>query len=456
MYAIIYIETTGGKYDEEGITEIAIYRFDGENIVDQFSSLINPNIEIQPFVIKLTGINNKMLRNAPKFFEVAKRIVEITDNTILVAHNAEFDYRILQTEYRRLGFSFERQTLCTVNLSRILLPEQPSFSLGKLVRNLGIPFINQHRAHGDAKVTLKLFQLLLEKDTQKNILKSNIQNLNPNKSPSKYLDIIDKIPSEMGVYYIYNQKNKIIYIGKSNNIKKRVLSHLTANKKKDKEIQRDIFYVKFAITGGELISLLKEQNEIKVNKPIFNKRINFRLFPMGIRIDSSTKYPNIIIEQIKKDKEYLSVYKNKQAAKAAVIKFKAEFGICTQQTNLINLEKDCFNYYLEKCDGPCAEIDSVDSYKNKIKFLSKSFLYPYKDFLLIDKGRQNGEFSFVYINNDIFSGYGYFDLNHQIKTKNQIKSRLISMENNTDTQKIIQIFLLKKKYIKLKNLQNIN
>ena len=456
MYAVIDIETTGGKYDEEGITEIAIYRFDGENIVDQFSSLINPNIEIQPFVIKLTGINNKMLRNAPKFFEVAKRIFEITDNTILVAHNAGFDYRILQTEYRRLGFSFERQTLCTVNLSRILLPEQPSFSLGKLVRNLGIPFINQHRAHGDAKVTLKLFQLLLEKDTKKNILKKNIQNLNPNKSPGKYLDIIDKIPSEMGVYYVYNQKNEIIYIGKSNNIKKRVLSHLTANKKKDKEIQRDIFYVKFALTGGELISLLKEQNEIKVNKPIFNKRIKFRLFPMGIRIDSSTKYPNIIIEQIKKDKEYLSVYKNKQAAKAAVIKFKAEFGICIQQTNLINLEKVCFKYDLEKCDGPCAEIESVDSYRNKIKFLSKSFSYPYKDFLLIDKGRQNGEFSFVYINNDRFSGYGYFDLNHQIKTRDQIKSRLISMENSTDTQKIIQIFLLKKKYIKLKDLQNIN
>ena len=102
----------------------------------------------------------------------------------------------------------------------------------------------------------------------------------------------------MGVYYIYNQKNKIIFIGKSNNIKKRVLSHLTLNKKKDKNIQKEICYVKFALTGGELISLLKVQNEIKVNKPIFNKRMDFRLFPMGIRIDSTPKYPNIIIEQI--------------------------------------------------------------------------------------------------------------------------------------------------------------
>jgi len=456
MYSVLDIETTGGKYDEEGITEIAIYRFDGDNIVDQFSSLINPDIEIQPFVVKLTGINKKMLCKAPKFFEVAKRIVEITDNSILVAHNAEFDYRILQTEFRRLSFSFERKTLCTVNLSRILLPEQPSFNLGKLVRNLGIPFTNEHRAHGDAKVTLKLFQLLLEKDIKKNILKKNIEDLNPNKTPCKYLDIIDKLPSEMGVYYIYNQKNKIIYIGKSNNIKKRVLNHLTLNKKKDKDIQKEICYVKFALTGGELISLLKEQNEIKVNKPIFNKRMDFRLFPMGIRIDSSSKYPNIIIEQIKKNQKYLSAYKTKGEAKAAVIEFRSEFGICIQQTSLMNEEKICFNYDLKKCDDPCLGIENVESYKNKIKFLTKSFAYPYKNFLLIDKGRKNGEFSFVCIKNEIFSGYGYFELNHQIKTDDQINSRLISIENTLDTQKLIQNFLLRKKYLKLINLENIN
>ena len=170
MYAVLDIETTGGKYDEEGITEIAIYRFDGEKIIDQFSSLINPEKEIQPFVKKLTGINNNMLRNSPKFYEVAKRIVEITENCIIVAHNAEFDFRMLQTEFRRLSFTFNRKILCTIKLSKILLPDQPSFNLGKLVNNLGIPFTNQHRAQGDAKVTLKLFQLLLEKDSKKYII----------------------------------------------------------------------------------------------------------------------------------------------------------------------------------------------------------------------------------------------------------------------------------------------
>ena len=171
MYAILDIETTGGKYNEEGITEIAIYKFDGHKVVDQFISLINPEIPIQPFVVGLTGINNEMLRNAPKFYEVAKRIVDITADCIVVAHNAQFDHRILRTEFRRLGFDFERKTLCTVELAKKLIPGQQSYSLGKLVRALGIPLSDRHRANGDAQATVKLFKMLLMKDIEKNILK---------------------------------------------------------------------------------------------------------------------------------------------------------------------------------------------------------------------------------------------------------------------------------------------
>ncbi len=122
MYAILDIETTGGQFNEEGITEIAIYKFDGHEVVDQFISLVNPEKEIQPFVVKLTGINNAMLRSAPKFYEVAKRIIEITQDCIVVAHNSSFDYRILRTEFNRLGYDFIRPTLCTVELSKKLIP----------------------------------------------------------------------------------------------------------------------------------------------------------------------------------------------------------------------------------------------------------------------------------------------------------------------------------------------
>ena len=199
MYAILDIETTGGKYNEEGITEIAVYKFDGHKVVDQFISLINPERDIQPFVVNLTGINNSMLRNAPKFYEVAKRIVEITEDCILVAHNAQFDYRILSTEFRRLGFEFIRPSLCTVELAKDLIPNQESYSLGKLVRSLGIPVTDRHRASGDALATVKLFQMLLDKDTTKSIILESIK-LNPkHQLEPRHLDIIEELPSITGV-----------------------------------------------------------------------------------------------------------------------------------------------------------------------------------------------------------------------------------------------------------------
>jgi len=149
LYAILDIETTGGKFNEEGITEIAIYQFDGQSVTDQFISLVNPEQPIQEYVVKLTGISNKMLRNAPKFHEVAKRIIEITENCTLVAHNASFDYRMLKLEFKRLGYEYERDSICTVDLSKTFLPEAPSYKLGKLVKSLGIPLSDRHRANGD-------------------------------------------------------------------------------------------------------------------------------------------------------------------------------------------------------------------------------------------------------------------------------------------------------------------
>ena len=449
MYAILDIETTGGKYDEEGITEIAIYRHDGETITDQFSSLVNPQIEIQPFVQKLTGISGKMLQNAPKFYEIAKRVVQITEDCVIVAHNAAFDYRILQTEFRRLGFAFERKSLCTVSLSQLLLPDQPAYSLGKLVRNLGIPFSDQHRAQGDAKVTVKLFELLLEKDLHKNILKAHISSEHPNKVPPKFLEVIDGLPSEMGVYYIHNSKNEIIYIGKSNNIKKRILNHLTGKSKKARVIQNEIHKVTFALTGGELVSLLKEQNEIKTNAPKLNKAMKYRIFPMGIRLDDSVEYPELIVEQIKKEHTYFSVYKNSKSAKSAIFNWTENYGICLKKTSLSNKTGTCFLHEVNKCDGACTGKETPDSYRKKIKLLLADFEYPFSDFIITSKGRKLGESSFIYIKGNVFLGYGYYELNHQIKNDKQIMSRLISMEDNPDVQKLIGSFLSRKKYNKL-------
>jgi DNA polymerase-3 subunit epsilon len=292
MYAILDIETTGGKYNEEGITEIAIHLFDGQEVVDQFISLINPEREIQPFVVNLTGINNNMLRTAPKFHEVAKRIVEITSNSVLVAHNAQFDYRILRTEFRRLGYNFERKTLCTVDLSKILIPDAESHSLGKLVRSLGIAVSDRHRANGDALATLKLFKLLLAKDTDKRIIREIVRNETHGELSARQLDIVEQMPSETGVYYMHNKDGEIVFLGKSRNIKKRVNQHFTNSNEKSRSLQKETKKVTFEKTGSELVAILKEREELLRNKPKYNTaEVQKQLYKTNGSMVAS-KYPN--------------------------------------------------------------------------------------------------------------------------------------------------------------------
>lgn len=271
MYIILDIETTGGKYNEEGITEIAIHKFDGSNVIDSFISLINPEKEIQPYVVKLTGINNKMLRNAPKFFEVAKRIIEITQDCILVAHNANFDYRILRTEFRRLGYDFDIPTLCTIELSKQLIPDLESYSLGKLCREIGIPVSDRHRANGDAIATLKLLQLLLQKDREKEIVKNSVKTGNSRDLSKKLFTILDDIPLKTGVFYFHKYNGNIIYIGKGKNIKNIVNNLFLSTSKKSRAMHKEIASVTYDITGSDLIAQIKFHEDVIFHKPKYNK-----------------------------------------------------------------------------------------------------------------------------------------------------------------------------------------
>lgn len=272
MYAILDIETTGGKFNEEGITEIAIYKFDGHETVDQFITLVNPEKEIQPFVVQLTGINNKMLRNAPKFHEVAKRIIEITKDCIIVAHNSSFDYRILKTEYNRLGYDYKRDTLCTVELSRKLIPEQPSYSLGKLCKSLGIPMSDRHRASGDALATIQLFKLLLDKDVDKSIIQNTVKHFDSKKTSEKLLGLLDEVPAIMGVYYLHREDGHIIFMGKGNNLKNDINNQFIKTTKRGKSIQEKTTSISYEPTGNVLLTNLKFYLELEINKPKFNLR----------------------------------------------------------------------------------------------------------------------------------------------------------------------------------------
>lgn len=449
MYAILDIETTGGQYNEEGITEIAIYKFDGHEILDQFVSLVNPEIPIQPFVVKLTGINNAMLQSAPKFFEIAKRIIEMTTDSVLVAHNADFDYRILRTEFRRLGYDFNIKTLCTVELSKKLMPEQPSHSLGKLVRALGIPMSDRHRASGDALATVKLFKMLLEKDVSKEIVKELIKfDVQKGISP-KLQDIVANLPSKTGIYYMHQEDGNIVFIGKSRNIRKRVNQHFTGITKSAKKIQNEVFTVTYEETGSELIALLKEAQEIKTNKPIYNRMSPKSKFSWAIYVEKDAKgYLNLKLQKADGRKKEIKSFVSQQEGMAALQTITQEYTLCQKFTGLCLTKTNCLQEITNGCDGACAGKVSPEDYNIRVHSFINSNNFENKTLAIIDKGRNYSEHSVIFVENGIYKGYAFFNLNYQITTISILKNIITPMQNNRDTRHHIQSYLQKAKGIK--------
>ena len=402
MYAIIDIETTGGQFNEEGITEIAIYKYDGYEIIDQFISLINPEKTIQPFVVKLTGINNAMLRSAPKFYEIAKRIIEITEDCILVAHNTSFDYRILRTEFNRLGYDFVKPTLCTVELSKKLIPEQPSYSLGKLVRALGIPMSDRHRASGDALATVKLFQLLLAKDTEKEILIGLIKaEIKSGLSP-KLLDIVESLPNKTGIYYIHNEKGNLIYIGKSKNIKKRVNQHFTGKNNKSKKIQAQVYTVTFEETGSELVALLKESEEIKINKPIYNRAQRKSIFQWALyEVLDDNGYLNLKLQKADGRKKEITSYTSLQEGKNSLFRITEKYNLCQKLNGLYETQNGCFQHKINECNGACLGKEAPEEYNLRVEEFLNEMSFNNQNKIIVDRGRKINERSAVLIENGI-------------------------------------------------------
>ncbi len=439
MYAVLDIETTGGQFNEEGITEIAIYRFDGHEITDQFISLVNPEIPIQPFVVKLTGINNAMLRSAPKFYEVAKRIIEITQDCVIVAHNTAFDYRILRTEFRRLGYTFEARTLCTVELAQKLLPEQPSHSLGKLVRALGIPIPDRHRASGDAMATLKLFKLLLARDSEKTIVKELIKTEVEKGISPKLLDIVESLPSKTGIYYIHREDGTIIFIGRSRNIKKRVNQHFTGTSQKCKKIQTEVFAVTYEETGSELIAILKEREEIKINRPVYSKPQTKPAFPWSLYASrNSDDFISLTIEKTNRKKPIVLSFGSFAEAKSTVFEITTQFNLDPQRNGLVDDSAAVF-----------AHEETPEAYNNRVFEAIDSLTYSGKNLMLIDRGRTINERSAILIEDGVYKGYAFYDLNYQLNNIAILKSILIPMAADRDTRDIIQTYVRKNNRIKI-------
>ncbi len=446
MYSIIDIETTGLSPNKGKITEIAIYVHDGEKTVDEFSTLINPETEIPYRITQLTGINNKMVAGSPKFYEVAKKIVEMTEGTIFVGHNVHFDYNFVRKEFKEFGYDYKRDKICTVKLSRKLLPGRRSYALAKICNELGIDIKNRHRAFGDAKATVELFEILLKLD--KNLKELAYQGLNT----SLDRKLIDSLPQETGVYYFYNVKGDIIYIGKSINIHDRIMSHLSNNtSKRAVNMRNEIADIGFEITGSELVALLLESNEIKKHTPKYNRALRRNSFQWGIySYFDENNYLRLKIEKNISDKMPLTSFSSQQAAKNHLFMLTEAFHLCQKLCGLFDTKGACFQYNIKQCNGACIQEEGPETYNSRVQQAIEPYRFQNEDFIIIDKGRNTDEHSVVVVEHNKYLGYGFlnFDLSG-ITSIESLKECIDVFPDNRDIRQIIRGHLKRNKVEKV-------
>jgi len=445
MYAIVDIETTGGSSRIEKITEIAIYQHDGEKITGEFVTLINPERNIPYFITNLTGISNEMVEDAPRFFEVAKTIIEFTEERIMVAHNARFDYSFIRQEFKSLGYNFKRNLLDTVTLGRKLIPGHRSYSLGNICKDLGITINGRHRAAGDAMATVRLFEMLMGKDREVNgrrsVLMSNtrIAKLNPNLDISK----IDSIPEEPGVYYFYNENGDLIYIGKSRNLQQRIRTHLSNNTTNRAMEMRDLIAdIDWEETGSELVALLKESSEIKRNKPVYNRAQRRTGFQWGIfSFTDKNGYINFRYSKLDCDDNPISVFTGKERAKSMLLLLVEKYNLCQKLTGLYETSGPCFHYHVGVCRGACCGEESPDTYNERATKAAEEFIFTRRNFFIIDKGRDDEERSAIKVVNGKYSGFGYFNINDMGFGLTAVHDCIQSSGDNRDIQVILKQYL---------------
>jgi len=445
MYAIIDIETTGGSARIEKITEIAIYLHDGEKITGEYVSLINPERNIPYFITNLTGISNEMVENAPRFFEVAKNIVDLTDGRIFVAHNARFDYSFIRQEFKSLGFNYSRNILDTVALSRRLLPGHRSYSLGNICKDLGISINGRHRAAGDALATVKLFDILLNKDREINGKRSTLlRNTKVSKlNPKLDLTKVDNIPEEPGVYYFYDEDGDLIYIGKSRNLQQRITTHLSNNTTNRAMEMRDLIAdISWETTGSELIALLKESSEIKSNKPVYNRAQRRTGFQWGIfSFSDKHGYLNYKYGLLDDKESPISVFTSKERVKAKLASLVETYGLCQKLTGLYETDGECFHHQVGLCRGACCGKESPEEYNERATRATEEFVFARRNFFIIDKGRDVEERCAVKIINGQYSGYGFFNINDMGFGLTALHDCIRHSSDNRDIQVILKQYL---------------
>jgi DNA polymerase-3 subunit epsilon len=413
MYAIVDIETTGGYAANHRITEIAIYLHDGIRITDEYHTLLNPGRNIPFYITGLTGITTEMVLDAPAFEEVADDLFNLLDGKVFVAHNAHFDYSFLKREFEMAGINWTSKKLCTVRLSRKIIPGLRSYSLGTLSESLGITITNRHRAGGDASATAKIFDLLLRRDQENHILKALKKNsgetiLPPNLAREEF----DKLPAKPGVYYFLNNRAKVIYVGKAINIKKRIAGHFTGDAKEwgRSKIRNEIHHIRFELTGNELISLILESQEIRRLWPKYNMAQKYKVEEWGIySYEDRNGYQRFSVNVVSKGTRPAIRFSTKGDAWNFLWDRVRTYDLCPKLCGLQITPGLCFHYQTGECKGACMCIETVKKYNKRALKAIESFSPKGESVAIIGKGRSNEEQSLVLVENGCYRGFGFCD-----------------------------------------------
>lgn len=438
LYAVVDVETTGGSYLNAKLTEVAIYLFDGEKIVDEFSSLINPERPIPYMITRLTGITDEMVADAPKFCEVARRIVEITEGAVFVGHNAAFDYNFIRNEFKSLGYNFKRQTMCTVKMSRKILPGHLSYSLGKLCDDLNIVLNNRHRASGDALATTWLLKLLLAKDPE--YIRNNTQAIP---------EIIKDVPEETGVYYLHDKDGRIIYVGKSNNMSERILQHFRNQETaKAIEMRGNISSVSYEVTGSELLALLLESSEIKKHKPMYNRAQRRTVYSYSIfSFINEDGYICFEASHNCNGHNVLNSFTSNKNAQNFLYRIVEKYNLCQKLCGLYETSSACFHHSIKQCNGACIGKELPEEYNNRASSALKDIGFKHADFFIIDKGRTNDEFGIVRIEGGRYVGFGFIDA-YDVNIESMMGC-IKPFEDNRDTRHIIKSYMKRHPRLKI-------
>lgn len=457
-YAIVDLETTGGRADRNRIIEVGIVVHDGQRILDTYSSLIDPECYVPYGITQLTGITQEMVEGAPKFYEVARKIVEMTEGAVFVAHNVRFDYSFLRAEFARLGYTYSRKNLCTVRLSRKAFPGLPSYSLGKLIQHFGIAVNDRHRALDDALATAELLGMILGQEENQAEADQMI-NLGIKESllPKSFdLEKMHALPEACGVYYLHNAKGEVLYVGKSINIKKRIAEHFADKTEKAGKLQRHVHDVSYELTGSELVALLLESHEIKRLRPPVNRAQRVRKFPYIIHTyEDEAGYICFEAAQVtaaaRKQLQVISEYPKLAHARNHLGRVRERFELCAR---LCRLQPGgagaCFNYHIKQCHGACAGLEEAEVYNERASKAREVLTTVFEeDFLLLDEGRSPGERSVVLVEGGSYRGFGYLEEEVIGGGEQVLRDCIKPYPGNPETTRLIQRYMAKQQVKKI-------